>query len=71
VDNRRGGVIGKFYVSSFDNNYLRRRLAIINWLDYILRIFFSVQARTYVVERNGTTTDKEHNGKLDAGRLLP
>lgn len=61
-----GGVIGKFDVSRFDNNYLRRR-AIINCLDYILRAFF----RTSAAERNGTTSDKEHNGKLDADRPLP
>jgi len=45
-------------------------LAIINCLDYILCIF-SVRARIYVAERNRTPTDKEHNGKLDADRLLP
>lgn len=65
-----GGVIGKFDVSSFDNNYLQRRHAIINCLDYILRILFRAMSAD-VVERNGTTIDKEYNGKLDAGRLLP
>jgi len=68
VDNRLGSVIEKYDGPSFDNNYLRRRF--INCLDYILCIF-PVWTRMYVVERNGTMTDKKHNGKLDADRLLP
>lgn len=40
VDNKLEGIIGKFDVSGFDNNYLRRRGEIINCLDYILCTFF-------------------------------
>lgn len=64
--------MGKFDVSSFDHNYLRQRAAIINRPDCILA-HFCRETRTDAAEGNGTsgTTDKEHNGKLDAGRALP
>lgn len=72
VDNRVGGVMGRFDVSSFNHNYLRQRAAIINRPDWHLASFSFASA--YAIEGNGTpgaTTDKEHNRKLDAGRPLP
>lgn len=70
-----GGVMGKFDVSGFDHNYLRQRAAIINRPDCIASARFCRARRGgNVAEENGGTsgtTDKEHNGKLDAGRALP